>query len=108
VLRAVKTRSGGGQHCQELLTAQRSWESPFEGERSRSGSRSEPIRTGIVYFLQQLTLMLSLYHDYTKRERTVNAYANVGRGGQSWRVIRLRVILDTARAVKAREMSGAE
>ena len=91
------------------LTAQRSWESPFEGgtEEERLAERAHQDRE-IVYFLQQPeTHAFSLYHDYTETRAGVNGYANVVRAG-SVASHPSATNLDTGEALEAREMSGAE
>ena len=90
-------------------TAQRSWESPFEGgtEEERLGERAHEDRE-IVYFLQQPeTHAFSLYHDYTESRAGVNGYANVVRAG-SVASHPGATNLDTGETLVAREMSGAE
>jgi hypothetical protein len=91
------------------LTAQRSWESPFEGgtEEERLAERAHQDRE-IVYFLQPPeTHAFSLYHDYTETRAGVNGYANVVRTG-SVASRPSATNLDTGEALEAREMSGAE
>jgi hypothetical protein len=91
------------------FTAQRSWESPFEGgtEEERLAERAHQDRE-IVYFLQQPeTHAFSLYHDYTETRAGVNGYANVVRAG-SIASHPSAVNLDTGEALETREMSGAE
>ena len=90
-------------------TAQRSWESPFEGgtEEERLAERAHEDRE-IVYFLQQPeTHAFSLYHDYTESRAGVNGYANVVRVG-SVASHPGATNLDTGETLEAREMSGAE
>ena len=90
-------------------TAQRSWESPFEGgtEEERLAERAHEDRE-IVYFLQQPeTHAFSLYHDYTESRAGVNGYANVVRAG-SVASHPGATNLDTGETLEAREMSGAE
>jgi len=90
-------------------TAQRSWESPFEGgtEEERLAERAHEDRE-IVYFLQQPeTHAFSLYHDYTESRVGVNGYANVVRAG-SVASHPGATNLDTGETLEAREMSGAE
>ena len=90
-------------------TAQRSWESPFEGgtEEERLAERAHEDRE-IVYFLQQPeTHAFSLYHDYTESRAGVNGYANVVRAG-SVASHPAATNLDTGETLEAREMSGAE
>jgi len=91
------------------FTAQRSWESPFEGgtEEERLAERAHQDRE-IVYFLQQPeTHAFSLYHDYTETRAGVNGYANVVRAG-SVASHPSAVNLDTGEALETREVSGAE
>jgi hypothetical protein len=91
------------------LTAQRSWESPFEGgtEQERLAERAHEDRE-IVYFLQQPeTHAFSLYHDYTETRAGVNGYANVVRTG-SVASHPSATNLDTGETLEVREMSGAE
>ncbi|HXY96647.1 MAG TPA: hypothetical protein VEH00_06695 [Steroidobacteraceae bacterium] len=91
------------------FTAQRSWESPFEGgtEEERLAERAHEDRE-IVYFLQQPeTHAFSLYHDYTETRAGVNGYANVVRAG-SVASHPAAVNLDTGEALETREVSGAE
>ena len=90
-------------------SAQRSWESPFEGgtEEERLAERAHEDRE-IVYFLQQPeTHAFSLYHDYTESRAGVNGYANVVRAG-SVASHPGATNLDTGETLEAREMSGAE
>jgi len=91
------------------FTAQRSWESPFDGgtEEERLAERAHEDRE-IVYFLQQPeTHAFSLYHDYTETRAGVNGYANVVRAG-SVASHPSAVNLDTGEALETREVSGAE
>ncbi|HUL46581.1 MAG TPA: hypothetical protein VLV25_05755 [Steroidobacteraceae bacterium] len=91
------------------FTAQRSWESPFEGgtEEERLAERAHEDRE-IVYFLQQPeSHAFSLYHDYTETRAGVNGYANVVRAG-SVASHPSAVNLDTGEALATREVSGAE
>lgn len=91
------------------FTAQRSWESPFEGgtEEERLAERAHEDRE-IVYFLQQPeTHAFSLYHDYTETRAGVNGYANVVRAG-SVASHPSAVNLDTGEALETREVSGAQ
>ena len=91
------------------FTAQRSWESPFDGgtEEERLAERAHEDRE-IVYFLQQPeTHAFSLYHDYTETRAGVNGYANVVRSG-SVASHPSAVNLDTGEALETREVSGAE
>jgi hypothetical protein len=109
VLRAIKDAQVGAAALPKALTAQRSWESPFEGEteQERLSERAHQDRD-IVYFLQQPeTHAFSLYHDYTETRAGVNGYANVVRGG-SVASHPSASVLDTGEQLKAREMSGAE
>jgi hypothetical protein len=90
-------------------TAQRSWESPFEGptEQERLAERAHQDRE-IVYFLQQPeTHSFMLYHDYTETRPGINGYANVVRTG-SVASHPSAVVLDTGQQLEVREMSGAE
>ena len=91
------------------LTAQRSWESPFQGEteQERLSERAHQDRD-IVYFLQQPeTHAFALYHDYTESRAGVNGYANVVRTGSSASHPSASV-LDTGEQLPVLEMSGAE
>src|SRR5215472_16195730 len=91
------------------FTAQRSWESPFEGgtEEERLAERAHEDRE-IVYFLQQPeTHAFSLYHDYTETRAGVNGYANVVRAG-SVASRPSAINLDTGEALETRELSGAQ
>jgi hypothetical protein len=91
------------------FTAQRSWESPFEGgtEEERLAERAHEDRE-IGYFLQQPeTHAFSLYHDYTETRPGVAGYANVVRAG-SVASHPSAVNLDTGESLETREMSGAE
>ena len=109
VLRAVKDAQVGAAALPKVLTAQRSWESPFVGEteQDRLSERAHQDRD-IVYFLQQPeTHAFSLYHDYTESRVGVNGYANVVRQG-SVASHPSASILDTGEQLKASEMSGAE
>jgi hypothetical protein len=109
VLRAVKDAQVGAAALPKVLTAQRSWESPFVGEteQDRLSERAHQDRD-IVYFLQQPeTHAFSLYHDYTESRAGVNGYANVVRQG-SVASHPSASILDTGEQLKASEMSGAE
>jgi hypothetical protein len=109
VLRAAKGAQRGAASQPRPLTAQRSWESPFEGEteQDRLSERAHQDRD-IVYFLQQPeTHSFSLYHDYTETRAGVNGYANVVREG-SVASHPSASVLDTGEQLKAREMSGAE
>jgi hypothetical protein len=109
VLRAIKDAQVGAAALPKALTAQRSWESPFEGEKEqeRLSERAHQDRD-IVYFLQQPeTHAFSLYHDYTESRTGVNGYANVVRVGSSASHPSANN-LDTGEQLKALEMSGAE
>jgi hypothetical protein len=109
VLRAVKDAQVGAAALPKVLTAQRSWESPFVGEpeQDRLSERAHQDRD-IVYFLQQPeTHAFSLYHDYTESRAGVNGYANVVRQG-SVASHPSASILDTGEQLKTLEMSGAE
>jgi hypothetical protein len=91
------------------FTAQRSWESPFEGgtEEERLAERAHEDRE-IVYFLQQPeSHAFSLYHDYTESRPGVAGYANVVRAG-SVASHPAAINLDTGESLATREMSGAE
>jgi hypothetical protein len=107
-LRAVKDAQVGAAALPRELTAQRSWESPFEGEKEqdRLSERAHQDRD-IVYFLQQPeTHAFSLYHDYTETRAGVSGYANVVRAG-SVASHPSASILDTGEQLKTQEMSGA-
>jgi len=109
LLRAIKDAQVGTAALPKVLTTQRSWESPFEGEteQDRLSERAHQDRD-IVYFLQQPeTHAFSLYHDYTESRVGVNGYANVVREG-SVASHPSASILDTGEQLKALEMSGAE
>jgi len=109
VLRAIKDAQVGAAALPRVLTAQRSWESPFVGEteQDRLSERAHQDRD-IVYFLQQPeTHAFSLYHDYTESRAGVNGYANVVRQGSAASHPSAS-ILDTGEQLKASEMSGAE
>jgi hypothetical protein len=109
VLRAIKDAQLGTAALPNVLTTQRSWESPFVGEteQDRLSERAHQDRD-IVYFLQQPeTHAFSLYHDYTESRVGVNGYANVVREG-SVASHPSASILDTGEQLKALEMSGAE
>jgi hypothetical protein len=108
-LRAVKDAQTGTAALPKELSAQRSWESPFEGEKEqdRLSERAHQDRD-IVYFLQQPeTHAFSLYHDYTESRAGVNGYANVVRAG-SVASHPSASILDTGEQLKTPEMSGAQ
>jgi hypothetical protein len=108
-LRAVKDAQVGAAALPKELTAQRSWESPFEGEKEqdRLSERAHQDRD-IVYFLQQPeTHAFSLYHDYTESRAGVSGYANVVRAG-SVASHPSASILDTGEQLKTQEMSGAQ
>ena len=105
-VRAVK---GAQIAAPKPFTAQRSWESPFEGgtEEERLAERAHEDRE-IVYFLQQPeTHAFTLYHDYTETRAGVNGYANVVRAG-SVASHPSAINLDTGAALETKEMSGAE
>jgi hypothetical protein len=108
-VRAVKDAQVGSAALPKELTALRSWESPFEGEKEqdRLSERAHQDRD-IVYFLQQPeTHAFKLYHDYTESRAGVNGYANVVRPG-SVASQPSAVILDTGEQLKTLEMSGAQ
>jgi hypothetical protein len=108
-VRAIPGAQLGAAALPKPLTAQRSWESPFEGatEDERLSERAHQDRD-IVYFLQQPeTHAFKLYHDYTELRAGVNGYANVVRAG-SVASQPSASILDTGEQLKATEMSGAE
>jgi hypothetical protein len=108
-VRAVKDAQVGSAALPRALTAQRSWESPFQGEKEqeRLSERAHQDRD-IVYFLQQPeTHAFSLYHDYTESRAGVNGYANVVRAG-SVASHPSASILDTGEQLKTLEMSGAQ
>ncbi len=108
-LRAIKDAQLGAASLPKVLSKQRSWESPFEGEteEDRLSERAHQDRD-IVYFLQQPeTHSFRLYHDYTESRAGVNGYANVVRQGSSATEPSASV-LDTGEPLKALEMSGAE
>jgi hypothetical protein len=108
-VRAVKDAQVGTAALPKALTAQRSWESPFEGEKEqeRLSERAHQDRD-IVYFLQQPeTHAFSLYHDYTESRAGVNGYANVVRAG-SVASQPSASVLDTGDQLKTLEMSGAQ
>jgi len=105
-LRAVKDAQAAAPRP---FTAQRSWESPFEGgtEEERLAERAHEDRE-IVYFLQQPeSHAFSLYHDYTESRPGVAGYANVVRAG-SVASHPAAINLDTGESLETREMSGAE
>lgn len=109
VLRAVKGAQTGAAAMPKAPTAQRSWESPFEGdtEEERLSERAHQDRD-IVYFLQQPeTHAFRLYHDYTETRAGISGYANVVRGG-SVASDPSAMVLDTGQQLAVREMSGAE
>jgi hypothetical protein len=109
VVHAVKDAQAGSGAVPRAPTAERSWESPFEGgtEQERLDERAHQDRD-IVYFLQQPeTHSFSLYHDYTESRPGINGYANVVRQGSVASHPSARV-LDTGEELQAREMSGAE
>jgi hypothetical protein len=108
-VRAVKDAQVGSAALPKELTAQRSWESPFQGEKEqdRLSERAHQDRD-IVYFLQQPeTHAFKLYHDYTESRAGVNGYANVVRAG-SVASHPSASILDTGEQLKTLEMSGAQ
>ena len=108
-VRAVKDAQVGAAALPKELSAQRSWESPFEGEKEqdRLSERAHQDRD-IVYFLQQPeTHAFKLYHDYTEARAGVNGYANVVRAG-SVASQPSASILDTGEQLKTLEMSGAQ
>jgi hypothetical protein len=108
-VRAVKDAQVGSAALPKALTAQRSWESPFQGEKEqeRLSERAHQDRD-IVYFLQQPeTHAFSLYHDYTESRAGVNGYANVVRVG-SVASHPSASIIDTGEQLKTLEMSGAQ
>src|SRR5579859_7892140 len=89
------------------LTAQRSWESPFQGEteRERLSERAHQDRD-IVYFLQQPeTHSFALYHDYTESRSGVNKYFNVVRTGSKVSESSAYV-LDTGEKLDTKMMTG--
>ena len=109
VLRAAKTAQTGAAAVPKVLTAARSWESPFAGlpEQERLADRAHQDRD-IVYFLQQPeTHAFSLYHDYTESRPGIGGYANIVREG-SVASHPSASVLDTGEQLKALEMSGAE
>jgi hypothetical protein len=109
VLRAAPGARIGAAAAPKSLTAQRSWESPFEGEteEARLSERAHQDRD-IVYFLQQPeTHAFRLYHDYTETRAGVNGYANIVRTG-STASDPAASNLDTGERLEAREMTGAE
>jgi hypothetical protein len=108
-VRAAKDAQAGAAALPTALTKERSWESPFTGEReeNRLSERARQDRD-IVYFLQQPeTHAFSLYHDYTETRVGVNGYANVVRTGSA-ASHPSAYVLDTGEQLKAEEMSGAE
>lgn len=109
VLHATNTAQTGAGALPKVLTAARSWESPFTGEteQERLAERAHQDRD-IVYFLQQPeTHAFSLYHDYTETRPGISGYANIVRAG-SVASHPSASILDTGEALKTLEMSGAE
>lgn len=109
VLRAVKDAQTGKAAVPHLLTAAKSWETPFAGEteRERLAERAHQDRD-IVYFLQQPeTHAFRLFHDYTESRAGVNTYANVVRAG-STASEPAAYVLDTGEKLETRVMSGAE
>jgi hypothetical protein len=108
-VRAVKDAQDGAAALPRALTNERSWESPFVGEKEqeRLSERARQDRE-IVYFLQQPeTHAFTLYHDYTETRAGVNGYANVVRWG-SVASHPSAYILDTGQQLSTEEMSGAE
>jgi len=109
VVRAMKGAQVGAAALPKAPTAQRSWESPFEGEteEARLGERAHQDRE-IVYFLQQPeTHAFMLYHDYTEARAGINGYANVVRKG-SVASNPSALVVDTGEQLPTREMRGAE
>ena len=109
VLQAAKGARTGAAAVPKAFTAQRSWESPFDGEteQERLSERAHQDRD-IVYFLQQpQTHAFRLYHDYTETRAGVNGYANVVRSG-SVASNPSATILDTGEQLQTKEMTGAE
>lgn len=109
VVRAMKGAQVGAAAPPKAPTAQRSWESPFEGEteETRLAERAHQDRE-IVYFLQQPeTNAFMLYHDYTETRAGINGYANVVRKG-SVASNPSALVVDTGEQLPTREMSGAE
>jgi hypothetical protein len=109
VIRATKSAQIGAAALPKAPTAQRSWESPFEGEteEARLSERAHQDRE-IVYFLQQPeTHAFMLYHDYTESRAGINGYANIVRKG-SVASNPSAFNVDTGERLEARDMSGAE
>jgi hypothetical protein len=108
-VRAVKDAQTGAAALPRALTDERSWESPFAGEKEQDRLSERAIQDrDIVYFLQQPeTHSFSLYHDYTETRAGVNGYANVVRAG-SVASHPSAYLLDTGEQLKTEEMSGAE
>jgi len=109
VLHARKTAQTGSAALPKVLTAARSWESPFAGEaeQERLSERAHQDRD-IVYFLQQPeTHAFSLYHDYTEARPGISGYANIVREGSVASHPSANV-LDTGEILKTLEMSGGE
>jgi hypothetical protein len=109
VLRAMRGAQVGAAAAPRPPTAQRSWESPFEGttEEERLSERARQDRD-IVYFLQQPeTHAFRLYHDYTESRPGISGYANVVRSGSTASDPSASV-LDTGEQLTVEEMSGAE
>jgi hypothetical protein len=109
ILHASKDAQTAAASLPKTLTAQRSWESPYQGEteEQRLAERAHQDRD-IVYFLQQPeTHAFSLYHDYTESRAGVNGYANIVREG-SVASHPSASVLDTGEQLKTLEMSGAE
>jgi hypothetical protein len=109
ILHAVANAQTGDAAKPHPLTAQRSWESPFQGgtERSRLAERAHQDRD-IVYSLQQpQTHAFSLYHDYTESRAGINAYANVVREG-SQASNPSAYVLDTGEQLPTKLVTGAQ
>jgi hypothetical protein len=109
IIHAAKDAQTGEASKPHPVTAQRSWESPFQGpgERARLAERAHQDRD-IVYFLQQPeTHAFSLYHDYTESRPGINAYGNVVREG-SQASNPSAYVLDTGDVLPTKLMSGAE
>lgn len=109
VVRAVRDAQTGEAARPKAATAQRSWESPFQGEteEDRLAERAHQDRD-IVYFLQQPeTHAFALYHDYTETRPGVGGYANVVRSG-SVASHPSASVLDTGQKLQVKQMSGAE
>jgi hypothetical protein len=109
ILKAAKGAQIGAAALPKPFTAQRSWESPFNGEteQDRLSERAHQDRD-IVYFLQQPeSHAFSLYHDYTESRTGISGYANIVRDG-SVASRPSASILDTGEQLKTLEMSGAQ